>query len=86
LVTGPGPDAGGSKPGKDGCAHRPEKSGIDAVPWRGCVNASDENRAAAAVVVMMNVRIMDFSLQARVAREWFARAHSHTAVIFHPGE
>src|ERR1700722_6093105 len=32
LVTAPGPDAGGSKPGREGCHHRPEKSGMDAVP------------------------------------------------------
>ncbi len=42
-----------------------EKSGIDAVPWlRSCVNADKENRLAAAVVAMMNVRILDFSRQA----------------------
>jgi hypothetical protein len=29
--TGPGPDGGGSKPGKDRWVHMPEKSGIDAV-------------------------------------------------------
>jgi hypothetical protein len=28
LTTGPGPDAGGSKPGKEGCDHMPEKSGM----------------------------------------------------------
>jgi hypothetical protein len=32
FTTGPGPDAGGSKPGKDGCDQMPEKSGIDAAP------------------------------------------------------
>src|SRR3974390_3245662 len=32
LTTGPGPDAGGSKPGKEGCDHMPEKSGMDAAP------------------------------------------------------
>src|SRR6516162_4208228 len=30
FTTGPGPDAGGSKPGKEGCDQMPEKSGIDA--------------------------------------------------------
>src|SRR5262249_6214840 len=29
LTTGPAPDAGGSKPGKEGCDHMPEKSGMD---------------------------------------------------------
>src|SRR5450755_321103 len=32
FVTGPGPASGGSKPGKDTRAQRPEKSGIDAAP------------------------------------------------------
>src|SRR5271155_3237932 len=32
LTTGPGPDAGGSKPGKEGWDHMPEKSGIAAGP------------------------------------------------------
>src|ERR1700732_2409068 len=35
LTTGPGPDAGGSKPGKEGWAHMPEKSGIAAGPTAG---------------------------------------------------
>src|SRR5215475_461119 len=35
FTTGPGPDAGGSKPGKEGCDHMPEKSGIDARPLAG---------------------------------------------------
>jgi hypothetical protein len=30
FVTGPGPEAGGSNQGRDGCAHTREKSGIDA--------------------------------------------------------
>src|SRR5215471_4807162 len=30
FTTGPGPDAGGSKPGKYGWAHIPEKFGLDA--------------------------------------------------------
>src|SRR6516225_7454572 len=33
FTTGPGPDAGGSKPGKEGCDQIPEKSGIEAAPW-----------------------------------------------------
>src|ERR1700756_3407651 len=32
FTTGPGPDAGGSNPGKEGCDQMPEKSGIDAAP------------------------------------------------------
>jgi hypothetical protein len=37
----------------------PKKSGIDAVPWLGfCANAADENRAAAAVVALIHVRMM----------------------------
>jgi hypothetical protein len=32
FTTGPGPDAGGSKPGKEGCDQILEKSGI-AAPW-----------------------------------------------------
>src|SRR6516162_6641536 len=32
FVTGPGPASGGSKPGKDTRAQRPEKSGVDAAP------------------------------------------------------
>src|SRR5271168_5218816 len=32
FTTGPGPDAGGSNPGKEGCDHMPEKSGMDAAP------------------------------------------------------
>jgi hypothetical protein len=40
----------------------PEKSGID-VPWLDSyVIATDENRVAAAVVAIMTVRIMNFSL------------------------
>src|SRR5260370_42471270 len=35
LTTGPGPDAGGSKPGKEGCDHMPEKSGMAARPAAG---------------------------------------------------
>jgi hypothetical protein len=62
FVTGPGPDGSGSKPGKEGWAHMPEKSGIDAVPCLdSCVNAADENRIAAEVVAMINLRIMGFS-------------------------
>jgi len=30
FVTGPGPDSGGSKPGRDSRAHEAEKSGIAA--------------------------------------------------------
>ena len=62
FVTGPGPDGSGSKPGKEGWAHMPEKSGIDAVPCLdSSVNAADENRIAAEVVAMINLRIMGFS-------------------------
>ena len=32
FVTGPGPDAGGSNQGKDGCIQTPVNSGIDAAP------------------------------------------------------
>src|SRR6516162_4531508 len=32
FTTGPGPDAGGSKPGTEGCDQMPEKSGIDPAP------------------------------------------------------
>jgi hypothetical protein len=40
----------------------PEKSGIDPVSClRSWVNATDENRLAADVVAMMNVRNMGFS-------------------------
>jgi hypothetical protein len=40
----------------------PEKSGVDAARWLGsCVNAADENRVAAEVVAIMNVRTMNFS-------------------------
>jgi hypothetical protein len=61
-TTGPGPDAGGSNPGPEGWAHMPEKSGIEAVPCLdSCVNAADENRIVAEVVVTINVRIMGFS-------------------------
>src|SRR6266446_10612579 len=35
LTTGPGPDTGGSKPGKEGCDHMPEKFGIAACPTAG---------------------------------------------------
>src|SRR3984893_17334696 len=35
FTTGPGPDAGGSKPGKEGWAHMPEKSGMAAGPTTG---------------------------------------------------
>src|SRR5215468_7764906 len=30
FTTGPGPDSGGSKPGRDRWPHMPEKSGMDA--------------------------------------------------------
>jgi hypothetical protein len=40
-----GPDARGSKPGMDWCAHMPEKSGIDV-----CAKAEAEAGAAAAAV------------------------------------
>jgi hypothetical protein len=61
--TGPAPLSGGSKSGKVRWAHMPEKSGIDAVPWLGCcVNAGDENRAAAALAAMMTVRMESSSL------------------------
>jgi len=59
FVTGPGPDAGGSKPGNEGWAHMPERSGIDAVPCLDCcANATDESRVVVAVVEIMNFRIM----------------------------
>jgi hypothetical protein len=32
FSTGPGPDRGGSKPGRKGWAHIPEKFGMDAAP------------------------------------------------------
>src|SRR5215469_7186248 len=32
FTTGPGPDVGGSKPGKEGWDQMPAKSGIDAMP------------------------------------------------------
>jgi hypothetical protein len=32
LTTGPGPDAGGSKPGTEGWPQIPEKSGTDVAP------------------------------------------------------
>jgi len=64
FLTGPGPDGNGSKAFRDGWAHSPEKSGIDAVRWLGsCVNAADD-RVAAAVMARMNVRMINFSLGA----------------------
>ena len=40
----------------------PEKSGIDAAPrLRSCVNAGQENSAAAETVMMINARITEFS-------------------------
>src|SRR5258708_5354478 len=58
FVTGPGPDAGGSKPGREGCHQTPEKSGM-AAPWvaplaapaAGAVCPSAGVAAAAASVV-----------------------------------
>jgi hypothetical protein len=35
FTTGPGPDAGGSNPGKEGWDHMPEKSGMAAAPLAG---------------------------------------------------
>jgi hypothetical protein len=64
FLTGPGPDSGSSKAYMDVWAQWPEKFGIDALPWLGCcVNAADENRAAAALVKMMTFRMMDFYRQ-----------------------
>jgi hypothetical protein len=50
-------------PKRYGLPQKPEKSGIDAVPWLGCcANADEENRAAAAVeAAMMNVRMINVS-------------------------
>jgi hypothetical protein len=40
----------------------PEKSGIDAAPrLRSCVNAGEENSAAAETVMMINARVTEFS-------------------------
>jgi hypothetical protein len=59
-----GPDASGSKPGKEGWDHMPEKSGIDAAPWFDCSeNAADENMAA--VVAMITIRMIDSSIRRR---------------------
>jgi len=44
----------------------PEKSGIDSVTCVGCcVNTADEHRAAAALVAMINVRMIDVSRKGR---------------------
>jgi hypothetical protein len=62
FTNGPGPDAGASKLGNEGCAHIPEKFGIDAPPWLGCcVNAGDENRAVVPAAAMMIDRMMGSS-------------------------
>src|SRR5580692_9541030 len=64
--TGPAPLNGGSTSGKVRWAHMPEKSGIDAAPRLGCcVNAGDENRAAAALAAMMAVRMMIAPIRTR---------------------
>src|SRR5271154_398297 len=47
LTTGPGPDAGGSKPGKEGWDHTPEKSGIAAGPAAGPAVCAKTGVAAA---------------------------------------
>jgi hypothetical protein len=50
FVTGPGPDAGGSNQGRDGCAHTREKSGIEAAPCFVLPAAGDAVCAGADVV------------------------------------
>src|ERR1051326_917232 len=47
LKTGPGPDGGGSIPGKYGCTHIPEKSGNDALAASAC-HPADETAASTA--------------------------------------
>jgi hypothetical protein len=61
FVTGPGPDAGGSKLGAELWAHKPEKSGVTIVPWLGfCANTADETKVTAAVVAMIKFLMIDF--------------------------
>src|SRR5258706_4873412 len=51
LTTGPGPDAGGSKPGKEGCDHMPEKSGVAARPAAGPAACPKAGVAAATAKI-----------------------------------
>src|SRR5215475_31292 len=48
FTTGPGPDAGGSKPGKEGCDQMPEKSGMDGAPGERAGSCAMAGMAAVA--------------------------------------
>src|ERR1700720_1832829 len=54
LTTGPGPDAGGSKPGKEGWDQMPEKSGMAAGPAAGSTVCPKAGVAAAAAKITDN--------------------------------
>src|ERR1700674_4009678 len=83
FVTGPGPASGGSKPGKDTRAQRPEKSGIDAAP---CVlllagATSCPKAGVAAVAAKITIKRKSRCLRMPTSLSWLARAHSGVAAV-----
>src|SRR5205807_730425 len=86
FVTGPGPDAGGSKPGRDGCHQTPEKSGM-AAPWvaplaapaagTACPNAG----VAAAAANVANKRKPRRCMLMPTSRYWIARSRPVAGAI-----
>src|SRR5215468_6953961 len=52
LTTEVGPDASGSKPGKEGCDHMPEKSGMAAGPTAGPAVCPKAGVAAASANII----------------------------------
>jgi hypothetical protein len=77
FVTGPGPEAGGSKPVRKGCAQMPEKSGIAGAPapFVDCPNA-------AVVAAPANATNKRKSRRARmVSPSWLASSGLQAEII-----
>src|SRR5215831_12659900 len=71
LTTGPGPDAGGSKPGKEGWDHMPEKSGIAAGPAAGPSVCPKTGVAAATANISNEPKSRRLCMTTSLS--WFAR-------------
>jgi hypothetical protein len=71
LTTGPGPDAGGSKPGKEGWDHTPEKSGIAARPTAGPAVCAKTGVAAATANITSEPKSR--RLRMTTSLPWFVR-------------
>jgi hypothetical protein len=83
LRTGPGPDRGGSKPVRKGCAHLPEKSGMDAALGGAVVaaGATDCPKAEVAVAPAAAANVTDKRKSCHRAPmisspSWFAHPHA----------